>query len=149
MNVSRKKLGKDGLQYLIQPKIDGLAISLTYENGKFVRGVTRGNGIEGDDVTRNLWGIDGIPNELQGDNVPAVLEIRGEIFISKGEFLRINEERRKAELPYYANPRNLASGTLKLLDEKIVKSRKMGIRLYGIGACEPMVWKRMSEFNAR
>jgi len=144
-----KLLDRSSLHYLVQPKIDGLAISLTYEKGKLVRGVTRGNGVEGDDVTRNLFGIDGVVRELSGREVPDVLEIRGEIFISKTEFERINEERQQQRLPLYANPRNLASGTLKLLDESIVKTRKMGIRVYGMGACEPVIWTKLSDFTTQ
>ena len=142
-----KRISHENLPYLIQPKIDGLAISLTYEKGRFVRGVTRGNGIEGDDVTRNLLAVEGVIPSFSGGPVPDVLEIRGEIFISKAEFLRINEQREGEGLPLYANPRNLASGTLKLLDERIVKTRKMGLRVYGFGACEPNGWTLLSEFH--
>lgn len=142
-----KRIGRKDLQYLIQPKIDGLAISLTYEQGRFVRGVTRGNGVEGDDVTRNLSGIDGVVKQFTGGAVPDVLEIRGEVFISKAEFLRINELRASEGLSLYANPRNLASGTLKLLDQAVVKTRKLGLRVYGFGAYEPNAIQLLSEFN--
>jgi len=143
----QKLLGRSQLEYLVQPKIDGLAISLTYERGKFIRGVTRGNGIEGDDVTRNMSNIEGVVRTLEGENVPDVLEIRGEVFISKEEFVRINAERFEQGLSLYANPRNLASGSLKLLDESIVKSRKLEIRLYGMGACEPARWNSLYAFH--
>ena len=142
-----KLLKGEHLEYLVQPKIDGLAISLTYERGKFVRAVTRGNGIEGDDVTRNMSMISGIVPELKGGPIPDVLEIRGEVFVSKQEFERINALRSAENLPLYANPRNLASGTVKLLDETVITQRKLGIRVYGMGACESASWERLSDYN--
>jgi DNA ligase (NAD+) len=143
-----KKLLKTDLgAVLIQPKIDGLAISLTYEKGRLVRAVTRGNGIEGDDVTRNIFAIEGVVTELEGGDIPDLVEIRGEVFISKQEFERINAERAKDSLPLYANPRNLASGTIKLLDKSVLAGRKMSIRLYGLGACEPKTWNSMYAFH--
>ena len=142
-----KLLKDEELEYLVQPKIDGLAISLTYERGRFVRAVTRGNGAEGDDVTRNMSMISGIVPELKGGSVPDILEIRGEVFVSKQEFERINALRSADNLPLYANPRNLASGTVKLLDETVITQRRLGIRVYGMGACEPTTWQRLSDFN--
>lgn len=140
-------LGKSEFEFLVQPKIDGLAISLTYEKGKFVRAVTRGNGVEGDDVTRNVESIEGLVTELQGVALPDVLEIRGEVFMTSHEFERINQQRDKEGLPRYANPRNLASGTIKLLDKSIVAERQLHVRLYGLGFCEPSIWQNLSEFT--
>ena len=108
--------GPTELCYVVEPKIDGVAISLTYENGKLVTATTRGNGVEGDIVTQNLQHIQELPKELSGSNIPEIMEIRGEIFMSHEEFERINKERKKEGLPLYANPRNLAAGTVKLLD---------------------------------
>lgn len=144
-----KRLSRGELVYVVQPKIDGLAISLTYEKGRFVRAVTRGNGTEGDDVTRNVTRIDGLPKMLEGGSVPDLLEIRGEVFISREEFARINAERREKGLTLYANPRNLAAGTLKLLDASIVAQRKLELRVYGLGACEPAQWKSLSAFTSQ
>jgi len=133
-------LGREDLSYVVEPKIDGLAVSLTYEKGRLVRAVTRGNGVEGDDVTANALTIQGLPRELKASAkapVPAVIEIRGEIFMTLAEFRRINAARDEEGEERYANPRNLAAGTIKLLDPREVKERRLEIVLYGVGACEP------------
>ena len=133
-------LGREDLDYIVEPKIDGLAVSLTYEKGLLTRAVTRGNGVEGDDVTANILTIAGLPRNLAagGDTpLPDVIEIRGEVFMTLAEFQRINREREEAGDPLYANPRNLAAGTLKLLDSSEVARRKLDIVLYGRGHCEP------------
>ncbi|HLP06765.1 MAG TPA: NAD-dependent DNA ligase LigA [Opitutaceae bacterium] len=163
-----KLLGTDDLAYTVEPKIDGLAVSLTYERGQLVRAVTRGDGEEGDDVTANVRTIRGLPGalravegerrEAKGERaeadelplfaepappkaalagVPDLIEIRGEVFLRLEEFRRINREQEEAGLEPYANPRNLAAGTLKLLDAGEVAKRRLEIVLYGLGACEP------------
>ena len=129
--------GTGDLSYVVEPKIDGVAISLTYENGKLTTATTRGNGIEGDIVTQNILHINGLPQVLPGSSLPELIEIRGEIFMSHEEFERINQEREKKNLPLYANPRNLAAGTIKLLDPKEARQRKLEIVLYGLGFCRP------------
>jgi DNA ligase (NAD+) len=123
------------LNYIIEPKIDGVAVSLSYEHGLLIRAVTRGNGTEGDVITQNLKHLECLPKQL--DNAPSHLEIRGEIYMSHEEFERINREREKDGLSLYANPRNLAAGTVKLLDPQQARSRKLEVVLYGLGACEP------------
>jgi len=133
-------LGREDLSYVVEPKIDGLAVSLTYEKGKFVRAVTRGNGVEGDDVTANALTIKTLPRQLKGaarDPFPDVIEIRGEIYMTLAEFQRINVARDEEGEERYANPRNLAAGTIKLLDPREVAERKLEVVLYGVGACEP------------
>ena len=134
-------LGRDDLSYVVEPKIDGLAVSLTYEKGRFVRAVTRGSGVDGDDVTANALTIRALPRELkktaQGP-VPDLIEIRGEIYMTLAEFGRINAAREEAGEDRYANPRNLAAGTIKLLDPREVAGRALELVLYGIGACEPL-----------
>jgi DNA ligase (NAD+) len=133
-------LGREDLSYVVEPKIDGLAVSLTYEAGRLARAVTRGNGIEGDDVTANVLTIRALPRRLRsaaGAPVPDLIEIRGEIFMTHAEFLRINLAREEAGEERYANPRNLAAGTVKLLDAREVAERRLEIVLYGVGACEP------------
>lgn len=117
----------------IEPKVDGVAISLLYENGKFARAVTRGDGTTGDDVTENVCTIRAIPHALRGDDLPERIEIRGEIYLPKKEFARINAERDEQGLPAFANPRNAAAGSLKQLDARIVASRGLGAVLYGFG----------------
>ncbi len=120
---------------IIEPKVDGVAISLLYENGRFTRAVTRGNGTEGDDVTENVRTIRAIPNELRG-SFPERIEIRGEIYLPKTEFARVNAERDEAGLPAFANPRNTAAGTLKQLDSRIVATRGLQAVFYGFGLLE-------------
>lgn len=133
------------LSYVVEPKIDGVAVSLTYENGKLIRALTRGNGIEGDDITHNVKTISNLPTHLKGSKLPELVEIRGEIYISEKEFERINNERQQEELSLYANPRNLAAGTVKLLDPTEASKRKLEIILYGIGYCHPSIFKKHSE----
>lgn len=130
-----KRFPERPLTYLVEPKIDGVAVSLTYEKGAFVRAVSRGNGVEGDDITSNVRNIEGLPKTIE--NAPTVLEVRGEIYMQHEEFKRINAQREADGQPLYANPRNLAAGTIKLLDPTEARSRKLSIVLYGIGACEP------------
>ncbi len=133
----RKLLGVEGpLAYVVEPKIDGVAVNLTYEKGRFARAVTRGNGVQGDDVTRNVAPIAGVPKMLAVP-CPELVEIRGEIYLPQEEFLRVNHEQSLAGEAEFKNPRNLAAGTLKLLDPAEAAKRKLGIVLYGLGACEP------------
>lgn len=140
-----KLFGREDLVYSVEPKIDGASISLTYERGQLVRAVTRGDGEEGDDVTANVKTIANLPHtlrppaDLTETPVPALVEIRGEIFLRFEAFARINQAQQEAGLEPYANPRNLASGTLKQLDTAGVRARGLEIVLYGLGACEPEV----------
>ena len=130
-----KALGGTGLEFIIEPKVDGVAVSLTFEKGKFVRAVTRGNGARGDDVTANVSLIREIPRTLKG--APDLLEVRGEIYMELAEFQRLNQLREAEGEPLYANPRNLAAGTVKLLDGEEARKRRLSIVCYGLGACEP------------
>lgn len=133
-------LGHEDLGYVVEPKIDGLAVSVTYEKGKLVRAVTRGNGIEGDDITVNAKTIKSLPKSLHAHAdapIPDVIEIRGEIYLTTAEFNRINQQREEAGEALYANPRNLAAGTIKQLDPREVAQRKLEVVLYGLGFCEP------------
>ena len=152
-----KAIGIDNLAYTVEPKIDGVAVSLTYENGKLTRAVTRGDGEEGDDVTVNVKTIRGLPHafkpadDLLAPPMPDIIEIRGEIFLRDAEFTRINQIQEEAGEALYANPRNLAAGTLKQLDSKLVATRRLEIVLYGLGACEPapMGFDSQSSFQAQ
>lgn len=143
----QRLLGAHDFEYIVEPKIDGIAVSLTYENGKFIRALTRGNGIEGDDITLNTKTIKNLPVKLQGTKHPELIEIRGEIYISRNEFERINQEREKEDLSLYANPRNLAAGTVKLLDSNEASKRNLSIVLYGIGYCHPTFFKHQAEVH--
>ena len=144
-----KLLGEPTLSYVVEPKIDGLAVSLTYENGQLVRAVTRGDGEEGDDVTANVRTIRGLPHALSSLPWPDVVEIRGEVYLRWSEFERINRLQEEAGAEPYANPRNLAAGTLKLLDPAEVAQRQLEIVLYGLGHCEPAVVASQSELQAQ
>lgn len=139
-----KQLGRSELDYVVEPKFDGLAISVTFEKGRLVRAVTRGNGKEGDDVTANLLTIHALPRLLgarapggETNPVPDLIELRGEVYLTFAEFERINRERENAGEPLFANPRNLAAGTLKQSDANEVAKRKLSIVFYGMGSCEP------------
>lgn len=121
----------------IEPKVDGVAIALLYEKGRLVRAATRGDGTTGDEVTRNIRTIGVIPATLDGKEPPDVLEVRGEVYLPKETFARINAERDEQGLPTFANPRNAAAGTLKQLDPNIVAERKLSAVFYGFGAFEP------------
>lgn len=143
----RKVLGGEEPEYLVEPKIDGLAISLTYENGRLVQAVTRGNGEQGDEVTANVRTIRSLPGKLAGGETVPLIEIRGEIFMTREEFDRINAEREKEGQPRFMNPRNLASGTLKQLDSRLVAQRKLEIVCYGIGAAEGVRFKHQHQLR--
>jgi DNA ligase (NAD+) len=144
-----KALGAENLAYTVEPKIDGVAVSLTYEAGMLTRAVTRGDGEEGDDVTVNARTIRGLPQRLAGSDVPDMIEIRGEIFLREEEFRRINQLQEEAGEAAYANPRNLAAGTLKQLDPKLVASRKLEIVVYGLGFCAPAVAASQAEYHEK
>ena len=120
-------------EFVVEPKFDGLAISVTYERGKFVRAVTRGNGLEGDDVTANVLTISSLPRTLPA-SAPEVVEVRGELFIDYAEFTRINAEREAAGEEPFAHPRNLAAGTIKSKDPGEVAKRRLSLVFYGLGA---------------
>ena len=126
----KKGLGGDDFDVCCEMKYDGLSISLTYENGRLVRAVTRGDGVQGDDVTENVKTIRSIPLVLSGNAYPQEFEIRGEILMPWVVFERLNAEREAAEEPLFANPRNAASGTLKSQKSELVASRQLDAYLY-------------------
>lgn len=126
----QKALGSEPFELCCEIKYDGVSISLSYEEGRLVRAVTRGDGVQGDDVTANVKTIQTIPLVLQGDDYPADFEIRGEILMPWEQFDRLNREREAQEEPLFANPRNAASGTLKLQNSSVVAARKLDAYLY-------------------
>lgn len=135
-----KEVPAEKMQFLVEPKIDGISVSYTYENGKFVRALTRGNGVEGDDISRHVVNIAGVPAELKpvaGKPFPQIVEIRGEIYMRTEEFLRINALREAEGLDLFANPRNLTAGTIKSQDAAESARRRLDTFVYGLGACEP------------
>ena len=136
--------GRHDLSWVIEPKFDGLAVSVTYENGQLLRALTRGDGKQGDDVTENVRTIPTLPPTLpQGS--PKLVELRGEVFINDAEFSRLNAQREEAGEPSFAHPRNLAAGTLKTLDSREVAKRHLSIVFYGLGAWEGMPAKPASQ----
>jgi DNA ligase (NAD+) len=143
----QRLLPGEEIPFTIEPKVDGVAICLLYEKGRLVRAATRGDGTTGDEVTRNIRTIGVIPATLHG-KAPDVLEVRGEVYLPKETFARINAERDEQGLPTFANPRNAAAGTLKQLDPNIVAERKLSAVFYGYGAVEPAsaLPERMEEF---
>jgi len=132
----RQLLETNRIQYVAEPKLDGLAVSLTYEVGQLVRAATRGDGVRGEDVTQNVRGIRSIPLRLRGNDWPDLLEIRGEVYKPLEGFLRLNREQRAMDQKLYVNPRNAAAGSLRQLDPRISASRPLEIFCYGIGAIE-------------
>ncbi|MCH7871609.1 MAG: NAD-dependent DNA ligase LigA [Planctomycetes bacterium] len=124
--------------YVVDPKIDGVAVSLLYEAGRLTRAATRGDGATGDDITQNVRTIRSVPLRLLGDDAPAVLEVRGEIVWGLEDFRRFNREREAAGVPTFANPRNATTGTLKQLDARHVTGRGLLFVAHGFGRIEPM-----------
>jgi DNA ligase (NAD+) len=125
----RKQLPGYAFEYVIEQKIDGVAVSLTYEGGTFARGATRGDGENGDDVTNNIRTIRSVPLKLSGD-APDLLEVRGEVFLSRAAFAAMNEEREAEDEELFANPRNAAAGSLKLQDPRLVARRGLDIFIH-------------------
>jgi DNA ligase (NAD+) len=130
----RKQLGRDKVQYIIEPKVDGVSIGVHYRNGKFDLGVTRGDGAEGDDITTNLKTVRGIPLELNSKHPPALLEVRGEAYISIKDFDALNAKFAAAGEKSFPNARNATAGTLKQLDPKLVAQRPIRAVFYALGA---------------
>jgi len=124
------------VRYVVEPKIDGLAISLTYRDGVFAVGATRGNGTVGEDVTANLKTVRAVPLRLREDPPPPVVEVRGEVYLPLAAFARLNEARAADGLPAFANPRNAAAGSIRQLDPAVAASRPLSLFCYGIGASE-------------
>ena len=126
-------LPAEPLDWLVEPKIDGVAMSLRYENGIFVQGATRGDGETGDDITENLKTVRSIPLKLKGAHTPEVLEVRGEVYLPIASFQKIQAEQQAAGETPFANPRNAAAGSLKQLDPRIVAKRRLEFICYGLG----------------
>ena len=138
----RKQLGSADYDYVVEPKIDGLAISLRYERGVLVTAATRGDGEVGDDVTANVRTIKAVPLVLLGGKVPAVLEVRGEVYMPTRSFLELNRLRSDVEEPAFANPRNAAAGSLKLLDARITAARNLSFFAYATGELSESLGQR-------
>jgi len=131
----QRLLPNEKIPVVVEPKVDGVAVSLIYENGKLRQAATRGDGNVGDNITQNIRTIRSVPERLRG-SAPKLLEVRGEVYMDKHGFEKLNEQRKKDGLPLFANPRNAAAGSLKQLDPAIVAKRPLGVVLYGTGATE-------------
>src|SRR5437868_3792101 len=138
VNRVQRILPKEELDWMVEPKVDGVAINLRYENGIFSCGATRGDGTTGDDITPNLKTIRSIPARLRSGHgaPPSLLEVRGEVYLTKTGFEKLNAERKAAGDDVFANPRNAAAGSLKQLDSRIVAKRPLDIVVYGLGSVE-------------
>lgn len=128
-----KLLGDRTVSYVVEPKVDGVSLTVHYEKGRLVLGATRGDGVTGDDITENIKTIRAIPLRLSGDPVPDFVEVRGEAYLPVEGFKRLNEDREKNGEPLFANPRNATAGSLKQLDSKIVAARPLSAVFYAIG----------------
>lgn len=135
-HLEKRDVDAGGLTFVTEPKIDGLAISLTYENGRFIRGATRGDGRVGEDVTHNIATIEELPKQLEG--APPLIEVRGEVYMPLQAFAELNQGRVDAGQPAFANPRNSAAGSIRQVDPKATAKRPLSIWSYGIGALEGM-----------
>jgi DNA ligase (NAD+) len=133
----RQGLGVDSVAYAVEPKFDGLAVSLRYEHGVFVRGATRGDGTRGEDVTANLRTVRSIPLRLQGEDVPELLEVRGEVLMLRADFARLNQRQLENGDKVFANPRNAAAGSLRQLDSRITARRPLRFFAYGVSEIAP------------
>ena len=151
--VQDRLKSSDELTYCCELKLDGLAVSLLYENGLLVRAATRGDGTTGENITANVRTVRAIPLRLQGDNIPARLEVRGEVFMTESGFEKLNEEARRTGGKVFANPRNAAAGSLRQLDPRITARRPLTFFCYGFGLLEggeipASHWERLQQFKA-
>lgn len=142
-----KNLNREDIFYIAEPKLDGVAVELTYENGILVQATTRGDGITGEVITRNVRTIRSVPLKLHGENrkLPSLLEVRGEVIIRKSDFDRLNEIRLENQDSVFANPRNAAAGALRQLDSKITAQRPLDIFVYGTGLVQGLSFQRQSQ----
>lgn len=141
-----KLLPDEAIEWVIELKIDGVAVSLLYENGVLVRGVTRGNGQVGDDITHNVRTVAGVPLRLLGESIPPVLEVRGEIYMTNSDLVLLNEQQRERGEAPFANTRNVTAGSIRLLDPKICARRRLRFFCHGVGYVEGLRSTNHMEF---
>ncbi|MGD0517965.1 MAG: NAD-dependent DNA ligase LigA [Thermoguttaceae bacterium] len=141
-----KLLPGENIEWVVELKIDGVAIALIYENGLLTRGITRGNGRVGDDITHNVRTVKGIPLRLSGKKVPPVLEVRGEIYMTNSDLVALNEEQEKNGGPLFANTRNVTAGSVRLLDPRICARRRLRFFAHGVGLTEGLKARTHMEF---
>jgi DNA ligase (NAD+) len=143
--LAQEGITSPDLEFVVEGKVDGLAMSLVYEQGKLVRAVTRGNGVIGEDVTQNILTIKEIPTELPTKSPPQVFEVRGEVYIRRADFHRLNEQRAEAGEATYANPRNLAAGSIRQLDVELTRQRPLSFWSYALGVTDGIEFSTHSE----
>ncbi len=148
VNRMYKLVGRSDIAFSCELKMDGVAVSVRYEKGLYVRGVTRGDGKKGEDVTANIRTIAALPLQLYGENLPDLLEVRGEVFMPHKVFAMLNEQKKNAEEALWANPRNAASGSLKLLDPQETAKRQLSIVFYGVAEDSSQQLKSQFETHA-
>ncbi len=143
---TEKLLAGEPTEWVVELKVDGVAVAIIYEQGRLVRALTRGNGIVGDDITHNIRTIPDVPLHLSGRNLPSVLEVRGEVYMTNSDLVTLNENQQaKGEAPF-ANTRNVTAGTIRMLDPRICASRRLRVFCHGVGYCEGIRATRHSEF---
>lgn len=143
---TEKALPGETTEWVVELKIDGVAVSMIYEIGQLVRAVTRGNGQVGDDITHNIKTVAGVPLSLVGDDVPQVLELRGEVYMTNADLVLLNERQKKSGGQLYANTRNVAAGSIRLLDPRLCAERKLRLFVHGVGYCEGLKATTHMEF---
>ncbi len=143
---TEKALPGETVEWVVELKIDGVAVSVIYEKGQLVRGVTRGNGQVGDDITHNIKTVAGVPLSLIGDDVPPVLEFRGEVYMNNADLVLLNERQKENGGQLYANTRNVAAGSIRLLDPRVCAERKLRLFVHGVGYCEGIKANTHMEF---
>ena len=133
---TNRLLEGEPIEWVVELKVDGAAVAIVYEDGVLARALTRGNGVLGDDITHNVRTIGDVPLRLSGTDVPPVLEVRGEVYMTNSDLVALNEQQRAAGLPPYANTRNLAAGAMRMLDPRICAERRLRVFCHGVGYCE-------------
>jgi DNA ligase (NAD+) len=144
-----KLLSGEPTEWIVELKIDGVAVSLTYENGALVLGATRGNGFVGDDITHNIRTLDDVPLRLSGEKIPRTLELRGEVYMTNADLALLNDEQKRQGKELYANTRNVAAGSIRLLDPRICAQRRLRLLCHGLGYSDGFDAANHLEFLAR
>lgn len=143
---TQKLLGSEPIDWVIELKVDGVAASIVYENGLLTQAVTRGDGETGDDITHNVRTIRSLPLKLEGEKVPARVEVRGEVYMLNSDLVKLNEQRAQDGLELFKNTRNVTAGTIRLLDPQICATRNLNFFCHGMGVCEGATWSTHVEF---
>ncbi len=144
--IKRLLATREAIEYTVEPKYDGLAMELIYRNGLLFKASTRGDGYEGEDVTVNIKTIRAVPLKIEGERIPEVIDIRGEVYMNLDEFEKLNRQREKKGETLFANPRNAAAGSVRQLDPSVTSSRRLYLACYGIGTAKGIQFKSQTDF---